>query len=129
KSSITIRKWSAGCWPRMRQPCSRSSSLRAAPLAGKHPIYPPWKCCLGTTNTPTRGKRYCAATATIVSCHPDYGGTAMTHTITHAGAQAQYDEFKKLGLILDMSRGKPSPEQLDLSNALLGAMDGYKAGD
>ena len=49
--------------------------------------------------------------------------------MTHAEAQAQYDEFKKQGLILDMSRGKPSPEQLDLSNALLGAMDGYKAHD
>lgn len=30
-----------------------------------------------------------------------------------------YDDFKHLGLRLDMSRGKPSPEQLDLSRALL----------
>ena len=30
-----------------------------------------------------------------------------------------YDDFKKLGMRLDMSRGKPSPEQLDLSRALL----------
>ncbi len=49
--------------------------------------------------------------------------------MTHEEAQAQYAAFKQQGLKLDMSRGKPSPEQLDLSNALLGAMDGYKAGD
>nr|WP_267478901.1 aminotransferase class I/II-fold pyridoxal phosphate-dependent enzyme [Paraburkholderia saeva] len=30
-----------------------------------------------------------------------------------------YDDFRKLGMRLDMSRGKPSPEQLDLSRALL----------
>ncbi|SEA85648.1 DNA-binding transcriptional regulator, MocR family, contains an aminotransferase domain [Paraburkholderia sartisoli] len=30
-----------------------------------------------------------------------------------------YDDFRKLGMRLDMSRGKPSPEQLDLSHALL----------
>lgn len=30
-----------------------------------------------------------------------------------------YDEFKQLAMRLDMSRGKPSPEQLDLSRALL----------
>ncbi|CAG4901823.1 aminotransferase class I/II-fold pyridoxal phosphate-dependent enzyme [Paraburkholderia gardini] len=30
-----------------------------------------------------------------------------------------YDDFSKLGMRLDMSRGKPSPEQLDLSRALL----------
>jgi DNA-binding transcriptional MocR family regulator len=53
----------------------------------------------------------------------------MTPAITHREAQAQYNEFKKQGLKLDMSRGKPSPEQLDLSNALLGAMEGHKAGD
>ena len=49
--------------------------------------------------------------------------------MTYPEAQAHYDEFKKQGLKLDMSRGKPSPEQLDLSNALLAAMDGYKAAD
>ena len=43
--------------------------------------------------------------------------------------QQQYQAFKQLGLKLDMSRGKPSPEQLDLSNALLEAVDGYKAAD
>jgi hypothetical protein len=26
-----------------------------------------------------------------------------------------YDDFKQLGMRLDMSRGKPAPEQLDLS--------------
>ncbi|MEQ5838026.1 aminotransferase class I/II-fold pyridoxal phosphate-dependent enzyme [Paraburkholderia acidicola] len=30
-----------------------------------------------------------------------------------------YDEFKQLGMRLDMSRGKPAPEQLDLAWALL----------
>jgi DNA-binding transcriptional MocR family regulator len=38
---------------------------------------------------------------------------------------ATYDEFKQRGMRLDMSRGKPSPEQLDLSRALL---DGGPAG-
>lgn len=46
-----------------------------------------------------------------------------------ADYQAQYQAFKQLGLKLDMSRGKPAPEQLDLSNALTGALDGYKAAD
>ncbi|MBP0595137.1 aminotransferase class I/II-fold pyridoxal phosphate-dependent enzyme [Paraburkholderia sp. LEh10] len=32
---------------------------------------------------------------------------------------ATYEEFKRLDMRLDMSRGKPSPEQLDLSRALL----------
>lgn len=44
-------------------------------------------------------------------------------------AQAHYDAFKQRGLKLDMSRGKPAPEQLDLSNALLGALPGYAAAD
>lgn len=43
--------------------------------------------------------------------------------------QAQYDGFKQLGLKLDMSRGKPAPEQLDLSDALLGELGDYKAAD
>jgi DNA-binding transcriptional MocR family regulator len=49
--------------------------------------------------------------------------------MNHADVKAEYDSFKKLGLNLDMSRGKPSPEQLDLSNALLGNMGGFKAAD
>ena len=44
-------------------------------------------------------------------------------------AQASYDAFKQRGLKLDMSRGKPAPEQLDLSNALLDALPGYFAAD
>ena len=46
-----------------------------------------------------------------------------------ASLQSQYDAFKQLGLKLDMSRGKPAPEQLDLSNALMAALDGYTAND
>ncbi|MDR1135214.1 MAG: aminotransferase class I/II-fold pyridoxal phosphate-dependent enzyme [Clostridiales Family XIII bacterium] len=37
----------------------------------------------------------------------------------------KYDEFKALGIKLDMSRGKPSPDVLDLSNALLEAPASY----
>jgi DNA-binding transcriptional MocR family regulator len=43
--------------------------------------------------------------------------------------QQQYDAFKQLGLKLDMSRGKPAPEQLDLSNDLMSAIPGYKSAD
>lgn len=35
--------------------------------------------------------------------------------------QAEYAAFRAQGLRLDMTRGKPAPEQLDLANALLGA--------
>ena len=48
----------------------------------------------------------------------------MTHAV-----QAQYDAFKQRGLKLDMSRGKPAPEQLDLSNTLLDALPGFAAAD
>ena len=37
--------------------------------------------------------------------------------------EKQYKEFKESGLALDMSRGKPSAEQLDLAMGLLNAVD------
>jgi DNA-binding transcriptional MocR family regulator len=37
----------------------------------------------------------------------------------HAQIQRRYDAFKQRGLKLDLTRGKPSSEQLDLSNGLL----------
>ncbi|SFU68491.1 aminotransferase class I/II-fold pyridoxal phosphate-dependent enzyme [Pseudoduganella namucuonensis] len=46
-----------------------------------------------------------------------------------APIQTQYDAFKQLGLKLDMSRGKPAPEQLDLSSGLMDGLDGYIAQD
>lgn len=49
--------------------------------------------------------------------------------MTSQEIQTQYDAFKQLGLKLDMSRGKPAPEQLDLSSALLQQLDGFTAAD
>ncbi len=49
--------------------------------------------------------------------------------MTPSEIQSQYESFKQLGLKLDMSRGKPAPEQLDLSNALLDGLGDYKAAD
>ncbi len=46
-----------------------------------------------------------------------------------SAVQAHYDAFKARGLKLDMSRGKPAPEQLDLSNALMDALPGFSAAD
>jgi DNA-binding transcriptional MocR family regulator len=37
----------------------------------------------------------------------------------HAQVRTRYEAFKQRGLTLDLTRGKPSSEQLDLSNALL----------
>ena len=39
-----------------------------------------------------------------------------------AAVKEKYDKFCSMNLKLDMSRGKPSPSQLDLSNALLDAL-------
>ena len=38
----------------------------------------------------------------------------------------QYNNFKAQGLQLDMSRGKPSTEQLDQSNGIMNCLDDYK---
>jgi DNA-binding transcriptional MocR family regulator len=43
--------------------------------------------------------------------------------------EARYDEFKARGLSLDMTRGKPSSEQLDLANGLLDTKDVSSARD
>jgi aspartate/methionine/tyrosine aminotransferase len=40
-------------------------------------------------------------------------------TEDYSRALAAYEAFRARGLMLDMTRGKPSPEQLDLSSALL----------
>lgn len=40
-----------------------------------------------------------------------------------------FEEWKQRGMALDMSRGKPAPEQLDLSAALLGGIDDFRAAD
>lgn len=42
----------------------------------------------------------------------------------HELQQRAYEDLKAEGLTLDLTRGKPSPEQLDLSNALLGLPGG-----
>ena len=47
--------------------------------------------------------------------HPE----AMDVYDDHSRALAEYERFRVRGLMLDMTRGKPSPEQLDLSSALL----------
>ena len=43
--------------------------------------------------------------------------------------EKEYEAFRARGLNLDMSRGKPAPSQLDLSNGLLEKMDGYTSED
>ncbi|MCD8181317.1 MAG: aminotransferase [Firmicutes bacterium] len=42
-----------------------------------------------------------------------------------AKAAAKYDELKSKGLKLDMSRGKPNVEQLDISMGMIGALSGH----
>ncbi|MEX2488970.1 MAG: aminotransferase class I/II-fold pyridoxal phosphate-dependent enzyme [Pseudomonadales bacterium] len=42
-----------------------------------------------------------------------------------AKLDTNYEKIRKAGLSLDLTRGKPSPEQLDLSNGLDGALKGF----
>lgn len=42
-----------------------------------------------------------------------------------AALQARYDQFAEAGLKLDLTRGKPAREQLDLSDALDGILEGF----
>ena len=42
----------------------------------------------------------------------------------------RYDDFKKAGLNLDLTRGKPAADQLDLSNAMESVLNGnFRAAD
>lgn len=47
----------------------------------------------------------------------------------HEQTKTEYEQFKQRGLKLDMSRGKPSPEQLSLSAPLLGGLSDFRAAD
>ncbi|MEV0383693.1 aminotransferase class I/II-fold pyridoxal phosphate-dependent enzyme [Nonomuraea sp. NPDC050643] len=44
-------------------------------------------------------------------------------------AQRDYADLVQRGLSLDLTRGKPSPRQLDLSNRMLGLPESYRAAD
>ncbi|MFI5733513.1 aminotransferase class I/II-fold pyridoxal phosphate-dependent enzyme [Kribbella sp. NPDC051587] len=54
------------------------------------------------------------------------GGSALTVeelTAQRDSAQAEYDALAAKGLKLDLTRGKPSPRQLDLADGILGAVE------
>ena len=53
----------------------------------------------------------------MTSAIADLSLTELTEL--HSNLRAEYDELASRGLKLDLTRGKPSPAQLDLSNALL----------
>jgi DNA-binding transcriptional MocR family regulator len=49
--------------------------------------------------------------------------------MTEQTARQSYEAFKQRGIKLDMSRGKPAPEQLALSKELLGGIDDFRGAD
>ncbi|MCG5073981.1 aminotransferase class I/II-fold pyridoxal phosphate-dependent enzyme [Paraburkholderia tagetis] len=55
----------------------------------------------------------------------------MSMNLDVASVDLNYERFRQLRMRLDMSRGKPSPEQLDLSQGLFDAAldEGYRARD
>lgn len=53
--------------------------------------------------------------------------TAAERSKLYSELSSKYEEYKKMGLSLDLSRGKPNAEQLDISNGLM-AIDLLKEG-
>ncbi|MDJ0808476.1 MAG: aminotransferase class I/II-fold pyridoxal phosphate-dependent enzyme [Desulfobacterales bacterium] len=52
-------------------------------------------------------------------------------TVLRQQLRERFERFKQAGLSLDLTRGKPCPEQLDLSNPMLAVVseDGFRAAD
>jgi DNA-binding transcriptional MocR family regulator len=52
-------------------------------------------------------------------------------TARHAQLRARFDRFRQAGMRLDLTRGKPCPEQLDLANPMLTVVgsDNFRAAD